>query len=38
MSEKPLTPANDITVVRRKQIVDALRRGTVPRHGLEGRA
>src|SRR4051812_9837769 len=35
MSEKPRTRAGDMTVVRRKQIVDALRRGTVPRHGLE---
>jgi hypothetical protein len=35
MTEKPRPASADMTLVRRKQIVDALRRGTVPRHGLE---
>src|SRR5688572_23046992 len=35
MSDKTRAVAGEMTLVRRKQIVDALRRGTVPRHGLE---
>ncbi|MFZ6186136.1 BREX system ATP-binding domain-containing protein, partial [Nannocystis pusilla] len=26
---------NDISLLKRREIVDALRRGTVPHHGLE---